>query len=72
MYITLQYNNDMHFNWEAFHSDRLSHMHIKTVSMELSILYFKGLPLKNSIKLCISVPEVCLYLTLMICCLCGI
>ena len=31
--------------------------------MELSFLYFKGLPFKSSIKLCISVPDVCFYLS---------
>ena len=31
-------------------------IHIDTISMELSILYFKGLPVKISIKY-LSVPE---------------
>ena len=32
-------------------------IHINTISMELSILYSKGLLVKISIKWCISVPE---------------
>ena len=32
-------------------------IHIDTICIELSILYFKGLPLKISIKWCISVSE---------------
>ena len=32
-------------------------IHIGTISMDLSILYFKGLPIKISIKWYISVPE---------------
>ena len=32
-------------------------MHVIRMSMELSILYCKGLPVKISIKWCISVPE---------------
>ena len=39
------------------------HLHIDTISMELSSLYFKGLPLKISIKLCIFAPEDCFFLT---------
>ena len=36
--------------------------HIDTISMELSILYLKGLPVKiTSIKLCIYVPEDCFF-----------
>ena len=36
-------------------------IHIATISLELSILYFKGLPVKLSIKQCISVHEDCFY-----------
>ena len=32
-------------------------MHVDAISIELSILYFKGLLVKISIKQCISVPE---------------
>ena len=34
-------------------------IHIDTISMELSIFYSKGLPVKISIKRCISVNEDC-------------
>ena len=37
-------------------------IHIDTISMELSILYFKGSHVKISIKCCMSVPEDCFYL----------
>ena len=37
-------------------------IHIDTISMELSILYFKGLSVKISIKY-LSVPEDCFYHT---------
>ena len=37
-------------------------IHIDTTSMESPILYFKGLPVKFSIKCCISVPEDCFQL----------
>ena len=40
-------------------------LHIATISMELSILYFKGLSIIIPIKCCISVSEV---QTLMKCC----
>ena len=46
-----------------FHSDGLSDKYIYTISMEKSILYFKGLPVKISIKWCISVPEDYFYLS---------
>ena len=36
-------------------------IHIDTISMELSIIYFKGLSDNNSIKSCISAPEDCFY-----------
>ena len=39
-------------------------IHIDTISMELSVLYFKVLLVKISIKWCISVPEDCLYFIL--------
>ena len=35
---------------------------IDTISMALSILYCKGLPVKISRKLCVSIPEYCFYL----------
>ena len=35
-------------------------IHIDAISMELSSLYSKGIQVKISIKLCISVPEDCL------------
>ena len=37
-------------------------IYIDTISMKLSILYFKGLLVKISIKWCTSIPEVCIYL----------
>ena len=37
-------------------------MNIDTISIELSILYFKGLPVKTSIKWCIAVPKDCFHL----------
>ena len=40
-----------------------SPIHIDTISMKLSTLYFKRLPIKISIKLCISVHEDCFYLS---------
>ena len=33
-------------------------IHIASTSMELSILYLKGLPVKFSINRCISVPKI--------------
>ena len=53
-----------HHYSSSFHSDGLSHTYMDTIGMELSILYFKGLPVKISIRLCISVPQDCFYLTL--------
>ena len=38
-------------------------IYIDTQSMELSILYFNGLPVKISMKWGISVPEDCVYLS---------
>ena len=38
-------------------------IYIETINKELSSLYFKGLLVKISIKLCISVPECCFYLS---------
>ena len=38
------------------------HIDIDTISMELSILYFKGSTVKHSIKLCSPVPEYCFML----------
>ena len=38
-------------------------IHINTLSMELSILYFKGLQVKISMKWGISVPEDCFFLS---------
>ena len=38
------------------------HIHIDTISMELSILYFKGLLVLISLKRCISVTEDCFIL----------
>ena len=37
-------------------------IHIDTISMDLSILYFKGLPIKIAIKVGISVSESCFIL----------
>ena len=37
-------------------------IHIDTISMELSILYFKGLPVKMSITWCNSVHEDCVFI----------
>ena len=38
-------------------------MHVDRISVELPIFYYEGLPINISIKLCISVPEVCFYLS---------
>ena len=38
-------------------------MHIDTISMEFSSLYSKGFQAKLSIKLCISVPEDCFFIS---------
>ena len=45
----------------SFHSDGFSHR-VDKINMELPILYFKGLSVKTSIKLCFSVPEDYFYL----------
>ena len=36
-------------------------IHIHTIIKEWSIMHFKGLPVKLSIKLCIYVPEDCFF-----------
>ena len=46
--------------FNPLHSDGFP-IQIDTISMELSILHFKGLQLKTYINLCISVPEDCFY-----------
>ena len=53
-YLYSTHNTEMTIH---FPSDRFFSIHIDTTSMELSILYLKGLPVIIPIKLCISVPD---------------